>query len=564
MQKKLDKMKRKVVLGVSNNNSNIAQRQTQNRAIMKSFSHRSRRHRLYDNRSCWVSKLLLITIGTFIFIFLLNQNEYDKLSDTYLKKSNTNQDCYALDVLSPERISKLEKLNLNGCDINSIPNTIQYATNLKKLDVGNNPALTTLPDELASCKKLEILFVSSCPGIQKLPSVLNHMTSITRLGWRSGSLTSIDAGGIPPNLVHLILTDNNIQKMDDPELFDKLKYVRKLMLSHNQISKLGSSIHQLKSLELLRIAGNQLTSIPDELWQLPKLTWLTISGNPCVDKLTSIKTATTTPTTATTTATTATTTKVPWISPKDLKSTGESLGEGASGKVGSYIWNNEKVAVKIINGVTSDGRAEDELQIYGAVGSDGIEHRVVGCIALLKGDDNKKGAVMQQLPSNLQDLALPPTIIEVTQDRWDNWDDYDNGNVHHTFSASFVLNVISDTVNALKFLHKNIGVAHGDVYAHNMKVDKDTGRVYLLDFGASYFTGDEYREKAEKLEVRAFGVLINDLIMKLDPGEMILKEALYSLKGKCMDVRVHKRPSFDEIEVIIQSIPSLPHPTHDK
>ena len=429
MQKKLDKMKRKVVLGVSNNNSNIAQHQTQNRTTMKSVSHRSRRHRL-DNRSCWVSKLLLITIGTLIFLFLVNQNEYDKLSYTYLKKSNTNQDCYALDVLSPERISKLEKLNLNGCDIDSIPSTIQYATNLKQLDVGNNPALTTLPDELASCRKLEILFVSSCPGIQKLPSVLKHMASITRLGWRSGSLTSIDAEGIPPNLVHLILTDNNIQKMDDPELFDKLKYVRKLMLSHNQISKLGSSIHQLKSLELLRIAGNQLTSIPDELWQLPKLAWLTISGNPCVDKLT------------TSSKTSSTTTKVPWISPKDLKSAGKSLGEGASGKVGSYIWNNEKVAVKIINGVTSDGRAEDELQIYGAVGSDGIEHRVVGCIALLKGDDNKKGAVMQQLPSNLQDLALPPTIIEVTQDRWDNWDDNANDNKHHTFSASFVLNVI--------------------------------------------------------------------------------------------------------------------------
>lgn len=478
------------------------------------------RQQLPKKKQCWLASLAYITIGSIFFILIVSRQNSQSNN---VRQSGNKNDCQKLNVLSPHKIAELEKLNLNGCGLTQIPTSIKYAINLKQLDVSNNPELKSLPDELKACKNLEILFVSSCQGIKKLPTVLGQMESITRLGWRSGSLTSVESDSIPPNIIHLILTNNKIQKMEDEALFEKLKNVRKLMISHNKLVKFGDargSIRKMKNLELLRIAGNQLTSISDDLWELPKLTWLTISGNPLMDEI-HIES------------------KVPWIGIHDLVSTGNFLGEGASGKVASYEWKEKTVAVKIIHGVTSDGRAEDELKVYGAVGSDGLEHRVVGCVALLNGD--RKGAVMQQLPSNLIDLALPPTINEVTEDRWDNWD------ADTTFSASFVLNVLFDLSRALKFLHYDAGVAHGDIYAHNMKVNKDTGNVFLLDFGASFFT-QVHKTKAERLEVRAFGILVGELFSKLDSSEVSLANELQSLKLKCIDAAVEKRLSFDEIE----------------
>jgi Leucine-rich repeat (LRR) protein len=90
------------------------------------------------------------------------------------------------------------------------------------------------------------------------------MPSITHLGWRSGSLTTLNADALPPNIIHLILTDNQLQSLDDENVWARLINVRKLMLSHNQIQHLSpTGVQYMKNLELLRLAGNQLTSIPD-------------------------------------------------------------------------------------------------------------------------------------------------------------------------------------------------------------------------------------------------------------------------------------------------------------
>ena len=434
--------------------------------------------------------------------------------------------CSILTKLSHDEISHLKEIDLKNCNLQSIPSNIQYATNLVKLDVSNNP-LTTLPKVLKYCTNLDTLFVSSCPSITTLPQVLGEMPSITRLGWRSGSLSSINPESLPPNLVHLILTDNKIRSLSDPKIFDRMKYVRKLMLSHNQLDSFGSNggLEQMRSLELLRLAGNKLNQISPQLWTLPRLAWLTISGNPVIDAFKRQKEVT----------------SIPSIKMRDLEPTGKYLGEGASGKVELYNWQGKEVAVKLIHGITSDGKAEDELSIYSLVGSSGVDKRVVGCVAIL--DDERKGVVMEPLPTKLDDFALPPTIVEVTADRWDS---------SIIFQASFVKNALHDAASALKFLH-SIGVSHGDFYAHNIKVDRTSGRLFLLDFGASFITG-LYAPQAEKLEVRAFGIFVEELSKLLDPTETHLKEKLLTLHRECTNANVNSRPSFDSIKSIIENL----------
>ena len=290
---------------------------------------------------------------------------------------NTDR-CRILETSTPSHLASLVELDLKDCRLSSLSNNIQHCTNLQKLDISSNPELTTLPDELRQCTQLEILFSSSNPGMTVMPTVLGQLSSLTRLGWRSGSITALSAVSLPPNVVHLILTDNQIQRLDDDDqVWERLRHVRKLMLSHNQIQSLSSTgIAKMVDLELLRLAGNQLTSIPNTLWSLPKLCWLTISGNPGLG-LPRLEQ------------------RVPTISLADVSLVGNgeesNLGAGASGSVTARIWQGREVAVKTIHGVTSDGRAEDELQMYGAVGSNGMKHRVVGCLAVFQHDNGKSG-----------------------------------------------------------------------------------------------------------------------------------------------------------------------------
>ena len=315
--------------------------------------HSNLRHRTSLRRPpCRTMKVLLASGFALLFIFVTQRGQSgihgtDAMSSIDVARCNILTQPNTADVLP-----KLTEIDLKGCGLKEIPANIQYATNIRKLDVSDNP-IVTLPPELAHCTDLDTLFVSSCRLITSLPTVLGNMQSITRLGWRSGSLREIDPDGLPPNLVHLILTNNQITSLDDRRILQKMKHVRKLMLSHNKIRSFGNDggVEMLKDLELLRLGDNSLHSIPDELWKLPKLTWLTISGNPIVDAFKATATV-----------------KVPSIKMSDLKPTGKYLGAGASGKVELYGWEKKEVAVKIIHGVTSDGNAEDELAIYSEIG----------------------------------------------------------------------------------------------------------------------------------------------------------------------------------------------------
>lgn len=487
--------------------------------------------------------LLLIFVSAVGIVYVLLARIGGGSSSKLLRSSDYKR-CRILETSSSSQLSQLTELDLNGCDLKELSPSIRFCTNLQKLDVSNNPRLSTLPPELTQCAQLDVLFASSNPGIKSLPSVLGTMTSVTRLGWRSGSLTELNANAIPPNVVHLILTNNEIQTLDSEEVFDRLVNVRKLMLSHNQIRYLlPNGVAKLKKLELLRLAGNQIGDIPKELWKLPKLTWLTISGNEPL-RLPKLER------------------RVPTIELDEMEAIGDDessfLGAGASGSVRLRRWNNKDVAVKVIHGVTSDGRAEDELAIYSAIGQDGMDNRVVGCLAVFEDKkEGKNGVVMETIPSGeggepLEDFALPPTILEVTADRWP-------ANKNRIYDDNFVLSAMRDAIMALSYLHNTAGVAHGDFYAHNIKVDNASGRLYLLDFGASYAKG-RYAKEAEKIEVRAFGILLQELLERrreeadrTNDGSQQSKaiKLLEDLIPSCLDEDVSSRPSFSELKDVI-------------
>ena len=78
----------------------------------------------------------------------------------------------------------------------------------------------------------------------------------------------------------------------------------------------------------------------------------------------------------------------------------------------------------------------------------------------------------------------------------------------------------------------------------------------LGDFGgASFFEPSEVeiRNGLERLEVRAFGCLIEELleISTKDSSDTHIREVLITFQNRCMHEANHKRPLFAEIKQIL-------------
>ena len=89
---------------------------------------------------------------------------------------------------------------------------------------------------------------------------------------------------------------------------------------------------------------------------------------------------------------------------------------------------------------------------------------------------------------------------------------------------------------------------HGDLYAHNILINMQEMHCYFGDFGAATF----YEGKSalyEKLEVRAFGCLLEDMLMHCSDVEDEAYHYLERVIKACMDEVVENRPRFGEIEL---------------
>lgn len=86
---------------------------------------------------------------------------------------------------------------------------------------------------------------------------------------------------------------------------------------------------------------------------------------------------------------------------------------------------------------------------------------------------------------------------------------------------------------------------HGDLYAHNILINDDD-HCYLGDFGAASFY-EPHRKEFERIEVRAFGCLLEDMLSLCPIKEGNIYTILEELREKCMNEAVEKRPLFSEI-----------------
>ncbi|HIC8797268.1 TPA: leucine-rich repeat-containing protein kinase family protein [Aeromonas veronii] len=408
---------------------------------------------------------------------------------------------------------------------------------LEVLDLTGNQ-LSTLPDELAGFGKLRIIFCSE-NRFTELPEVLGRCPALTMVGFKANRIATVSAKALPAGLRWLILTDNAVEQL--PDELGQCDALQKLMLAGNRLRELPASLANCRNLELLRIAANRIERFPEWLLSLPRLSWLAYSGNPFSEgaEARAIDDAHVAP--------------LAW----ETLALGELLGQGASGVIhrATLVGNTadevtqasgradaSQVAVKLFKGaVTSDGLPRCEMAASLAAGTHPNLIKVIGKVA-----DHPSGIpalVMELIDPAFANLAGPPSLDSCTRDV------YPEG-LH--LSVPDALAMAHGIASVAGHLHR-AGIMHGDLYGHNILFARGSdapARALLGDFGAASLYDRCDRERAlglERLEVRAFGCLLEELLAHCDTQGSQL-DGLHQLKAACLSELPAERPDFAYIE----------------
>ena len=436
--------------------------------------------------------------------------------------------------------------------LNAVPREVLQLHTLRQLNLMGN-ALVSLPMEIGGLTKLQFLGLTD-NNLTALPDSIGHLTELVALYVTNNKLTHF-----PPSIGQLV-------------------NLRKFQASFNALQALPKELADMRSLELFRAAGNpDLVSIPPALAKAPALTWLSLGGSKfcaafskndpaseheqekhdaawwsAAPSLSSTKEGRC----SSSSSSSRKSSSVPPLVERQSLTLAQKLGDGASGEVFLSQWHpvalasssssssssfssfknkltpeklkkkTEKkqeardVAVKIFRNDTSpDGRAVDELEILCL-----LEHPNLSKVRALLLDDNDDnlpslppsrprppvGVVMDLITG--QPLAAKPNHTSMLRCRWEEGKSY---------PLRVVLRMAQDVTGALRHLHEK-QICHGDVYAHNCLMDEE-GNTTLVDYGASFLYGGgeeggregEGGMDFERLEVRAFGLLLRDLMERV-------------------------------------------------
>jgi hypothetical protein len=415
--------------------------------------------------------------------------------------------------LEAGQLTGLTRLDLS-CGLREFPQAIfDLADTLEVLNLSGN-ALSSLPEDLHRLHRLQVLFCSD-NQFTELPPCIGRCTSLRMVGFKANRIVSVTAQALPPHLRWLILTDNCIEQLPD-ELGDCTE-MQKLMLAGNRLTALPD-LSRLERLELLRISANQLPQLPEWLMTLPSLAWLAYAGNPLPEGFAAPHEEPPTQT-------------IGWAQLQLL----EVLGQGASGIIHrARRSDGHEVAVKLYKGeVTSDGSPLDEMRACLHAGLHAnlipLEGRV---------HDHPHGTqalVMTLIDGSYLNMAGPPSLASCSRDV------YPQG---FALSIEAVRKMTASIASVGAHLH-GLGIAHGDLYAHNLLYQAD-GRCLLGDFGAAVFyprDGQPLTQALERIEVRAFGILLGEWLAHCETADAHLQV----LQAQCIQPQASARPSFAEV-----------------
>jgi len=432
-----------------------------------------------------------------------------------------NQPLARLNTLEQLRNGTLQgaqRLTLSA-DLREFPPEIYtLADTLEILDLSGNE-LAELPADLPRLHRLRILF---CSGnrFTRLPEVLGRCEQLEMVGFKGNQIRELPAAALPPRLRWLILTDNQLEAL--PDELGRCSRLEKLALAGNRLRELPASLAQCRQLALIRLAANQLQTLPDALFELPRLAWLAVGGNPFslaheqrVGEHTPLPT-------------------VDWAA----LTLERLLGQGASGQIHAVRRaDGQAAALKLFKGeLTSDGLPGSELAAWMQAGQ---HPQLISVQARLSGHpQGSEGLLMPRVPDTWRTLAAPPSFDSCSRDVYP---------ADLRLSAPVARGIARCIAAALAHLHAQ-GVAHGDLYGHNILHDGQ-GQALLGDFGAATLLQALPAPQAaalQQVDLRAMGWLLQELIAHSEP-DPLHGAALAHWRDACLAERPGERPSAQQL-----------------
>ena len=372
------------------------------------------------------------------------------------------------------------------------PTRSKVAASLETLTLLNlsSCCLTTesFPADLSSSlPSLSTLYLSD-NRISALPKCVGSLANLSILAVKGNNLASIPDYSLPHSLKSLILTNNNLTSL--PPSIALLSSLKKLMLSHNDISALPDSLATVTSLELVRLSNNKLTAPPLGVLRLPNLKWISLAGNPFLPAAPSLPPST-----------------LPLVTGSALASCAVlGSGSGGSVKLFSPPGSSTPVALKSYSSPSeklTDGTSSSDIAMTVHVSSL-FDHLVTSLVPPVL-SHNPTQLTMRRVASS--PISLPPNNTTLTRDL------HTSGKL----TASSADHVATNVGAALRRMHE-AGVAHGDVYGHNVLHSPVAGEgeeadTRLSDFGASFYYDKDsvYGGLVQEIEVRAYRLLVSEL-----------------------------------------------------
>jgi len=205
-------------------------------------------------------------------------------------------------------MKRLKELKLDGTAIKELPLSIGHLSGLTLLDLQICKSLTSLPCNI-SLDSLEILFLSGCSKLEKVPETVGNMKRLKELkldgtaikelplsiGHLSGltilnlegckSLTSLPCNISLDSFEILVLSGCwKLEKV--PEIMGNMKRLKELELNGTAIKELPLSIGRLSGLTRLNLANcKSLLTLPSVVCNLTSLQYLILCGCSKVDEM---------------------------------------------------------------------------------------------------------------------------------------------------------------------------------------------------------------------------------------------------------------------------------------
>ncbi len=234
--------------------------------------------------------LLTGNLGSFDYTKLASCKELENLK--VLAATNLNleflfQQCKSL--------SALREVDIIGCGITSIPNSIRYLKGIEVLNLRDN-LLRGFPDSVASLSSLKVLELShnsylydsdvydkikgmkierldfSDSGLFGIDEKIGDVKSLTDIDFSGNDIKSLPKSLSELSLRTVDLSEN--QHLDTGKVFKQLAsqlHLESLSMEQCELSCISEDICTLKSLKQLNLSGNILKSLPQNIGNLTLL-----------------------------------------------------------------------------------------------------------------------------------------------------------------------------------------------------------------------------------------------------------------------------------------------------